>query len=319
MSRLLAVLVLALPLALGLQGTALAVPDDSENEDTGLSLLRQSAAAARAQRYSGTMFTTSGAVLAVRNAPGTGMTIDSRAADPGAPAGGLLAPSDGMLRALGANYRVVESGAGSVCGRAARLVEALRHDGRVAARYWIDTASGIPLRREVLDGQGRIARGEAFVEVTIDAARPLTHLPTPGRLGSGTVAALRSHGWVFPTILPGGLELANAAETGGYLKLGYSDGVSVLSVFVQRGNLDEERLAGWRSQHRDGHTIWIRDPAGLEMIWASGGHVYTVFADAPSDVAAAAVLGLPHEAEPGFWDRFARGADRVLSWVNPFA
>ncbi|GAA3474047.1 sigma-E factor regulatory protein RseB domain-containing protein [Nonomuraea roseola] len=319
MSRLLAVLALALAMALGLQGTAVAVPDDSENEDTGLPLLRQSATAARAQPYSGTMFTTSGAVLAVRNAPGAGMTIDSRAADPGAPAGGMLAPSDGMLRALGANYRVVESGAGSVCGRAARLVEALRHDGKVAARYWIDAASGIPLRREVLDSQGRIARGEAFVEVTIATSRPLAHVSSGGRLSSDAVAALRSRGWTFPAILPGGLELANAAESGGYLKLGYSDGVSVVSVFVQRGNLDEERLAGWRSQRRDGHTIWIRDPAGLEMIWASGGHVYTVFADAPADVAAAAVLGLPHEADPGFWDRFARGADRVLSWVNPFA
>ncbi|MFD1940246.1 MULTISPECIES: sigma-E factor regulatory protein RseB domain-containing protein [Nonomuraea] len=321
MRRLPAVLTLALPMALGLSGAAYAVPDDSENEDTGLPLLRQSAMAARDRPYAGTLFTTAGAVLAVRNTPGTGMTVDARATDPGTPAGGLLAPSDGMLRTLGANYRVVEGRDGNVCGRAARLVEAVRHDGRPAARYWIDTASGILLRREVLDGHGRVAQAEAFVEVTIPTPVPLAHPIAAVRAAQGppTAASLRAQGWSFPSVLPGGFELAGASEGAGYLKLGYSDGVSVVSVFVQRGTLDEERLAGWRSQPRDGNTIWIRDAAGLEMIWASGGHVYTVVADAPSDVAEAAIGGLPHEAEPGFWQRFARGADRVLSWVNPFA
>ncbi|MFE3448601.1 sigma-E factor regulatory protein RseB domain-containing protein [Nonomuraea sp. NPDC059194] len=322
MRRLPAVLALALATSLGSSGTALAVPDDSEIEDPGLPLLRQSATAARERPYTGTLFTTSGAVLAVRNTPGAGMTVDARSTDPGSPAGGLLAPSDGMLRALGANYRVVEARAGSVCGRPARLVEAVRHDGRPAARYWIDAASGVPLRREVLDGHGRVAQAEAFVEVTIPTpvpqARPIAaERPAPGP--SAAAASLRARGWSFPNVLPGGFELADAAESAGYLKLGYSDGVSVVSVFVQRGTLDDEGLAGWRSQLRDGNTIWIRDAAGLERIWASGGHVYTVVADAPPDVAQVAIGGLPHEAGPGFWQRFARGADRVLSWVNPFA
>lgn len=321
MRRLPAVLTLALPMALGLSGAAHAVPDDSENEDTGLPLLRQSALAARERPYAGTLFTTDGAVLAVRNTPGSGMTVDARATDPGTPAGGLLAPSDGMLRTLGANYRVVEARGGSVCGRAARMVEAVRHDGRLAARYWIDAASGIPLRREVLDGHGGVAQAEAFVEVTIPTPVPLAQAIAAERPAPGppTAARLRARGWSFPGVLPGGFELANAAESAGYLKLGYSDGVSVVSVFVQRGILDEERLTGWLSQRRDGNTIWIRDAAELEMIWASGGHVYTVVTDAPADVAKAAIGGLPHEAQPGFWQRFARGADRVLSWVNPFA
>ncbi|MGV9303543.1 sigma-E factor regulatory protein RseB domain-containing protein [Nonomuraea sp. NPDC003727] len=321
MRRLPAVLTLALPMAVGLPGAVHAVPDGSENEDTGLPLLRRSAMAARGQPYEGTLVSTSGAVLAVRNSPGTGMTVDRRAADPGTPAGGLLAPSDGMLRALAANYRVVEAPAGSACGRTARVIQALRHDGRPAARYWVDAASGVPLRREVLDGHGRVAMAEAFVDVTIAAPLPMAQSAPLARtaLGSGTLPALRARGWSLPSVLPGGFELAHAAENDGYLKLGYSDGVSVVSVFVQRGTLDEERLAGWRSRSRDGNTIWIRDAAGREMIWASGGHVYTVVADAPADVVEAAVRGLPHEAEPGFWQRFARGAHRVLSWVNPFA
>jgi hypothetical protein len=130
---------------------------------------------------------------------------------------------------------------------------------------------------------------------------------------------LFARGWRFPRALPGHLELFAADNTSpGYLYLGYSDGLSVVSVFIQSGVLDEERLRGWHAEQRSGHTIWIRDSAGQETIWASGGHVYTVFADAPADMVDAVVAALPHEPVPDLWTRLGRGANRLLSWVNPF-
>lgn len=320
MIRLPAVLLLALLVLLGQSGQAWATPDDAESEDTGLPLLRKSAQAGRLQSYSGTLFSTSGKVVRVSNSSG-GMSVDRRAVDPATLEGGLLAPSEGMLRTLAANFQVLVAGGATACGRSARLVEALRSDGRPAARFWIDDVSGLLLRREVLDGSGRVAGAEAFVDVDIAVARdlPPAAAGSAPAVDSDALARLRAGGWQFPNLLPGRLELFDAGEAEGFLKLGYSDGLSVVSVFVQRGRLDEERLKGWRSQRSDGHTIWVRESAGLELIWASGGHVYTVFADAPADVVEAAVAGLPHEAEPGFWARLGRGADRVLSWVNPFA
>ncbi|MGW4424177.1 sigma-E factor regulatory protein RseB domain-containing protein [Streptosporangium sp. NPDC004631] len=332
-----ATLILAAVMLLGLVvgGPAHAAPpDDAENnEDTGLPLLREAAVAARTRGYAGTQYVTTwgrsgsfSSVLEVRNVPGRGLTVHAQPSnltervDPGTPAGSMSAPSEVMLEVLARNYRVVVAGRDQVCGRPARLVHALRADGTVAARYWLDEAGGPVLRRELLDGHGRIVHAGAFVDLTLDPARRVVGPAlTVGGFDLAETSRLSAQGWSFPDALPGRLELfaAHAAPTG-YLYLGYSDGLSVVSVFIQPGVLDEERLRGWHPQQRNGHTIWMRNSAEQETIWASGGHVYTVFADAPADLVDAAVAALPHESEPGLWTRLGRGAHRLLSWVNPF-
>ncbi|AWS46689.1 hypothetical protein DKM19_40745 [Streptosporangium sp. 'caverna'] len=310
-----------------------APPDEAESEDTGLHLLREAAIAGRTRGYSGTQYVTtwgrSGAVssvLEVRNVPGRGLMMHSRpsdpvqTADPGTPAGGMTSPSEFMLEVLARNYRVVAAGRGRACGRPARLANVLRQDGTVAARYWLDEAGGLVLRRELLDGHGKVVHAGAFVDLTLDPARKgAVPVMTTGGFSLTEVPRLFAGGWHFPRALPGRLELFAAHNTSpGYLYLGYSDGLSVVSVFIQSGVLDEERLQGWHAEQRSGHTIWIRDSAGQETIWASGGHVYTVFADAPADMVDAAVAALPHEPVPDLWTRLGRGASRLLSWVNPF-
>jgi sigma-E factor negative regulatory protein RseB len=156
----------------------------------------------------------------------------------------------------------------------------------------------------------------------------------PGDTDAGLdLALLRQDGWSFPMSLPRRMRLVVAEErradgtmeTGGdpspgadYVHLGYSDGASVLSVFIQRGRLDAGRLANWHVQERNGHTIWVQGSGGTNAIWSSGDYVYTVLADAPADMVDAAVAALPHEGEPGFWQRLTRGMDRVLAWANPF-
>lgn len=325
--------VMLLGLVMGSPAYAAAPPDDAESEDTGLHLLREAAIAGRAREYSGTQYVTTwsrsgpvSSVLEVRNVPGQGLTTHTppsdlaQKVDPGTPAGGMSSPSEVMLEVLARNYRVVTAGRGHACGRPARLVHILRADGTVAARYWLDEAGGLMLRREFLDGHGRVVNAGAFVDLTLGSAgKGTAPAMATGGLALAEVPRLLAGGWRFPRTLPGRLELFAAHNSSpGYLYLGYSDGLSVVSVFIQSGVLDEERLQGWHAEQRSGHTLWIRDSAGQEAIWTSGGHVYTVFADAPADMVDAAVAALPHEPVPDLWTRLGRGANRLLSWVSPF-
>ena len=101
------------------------------------------------------------------------------------------------------------------------------------------------------------------------------------------------------------------------LDLGYSDGLSVVSVFVQRGTLDARSMTGWHKATRGGRTVYLRDTVQQRAMWASRGYVFTVLADAPPPVVDSAVAALPH-GSTGFWGRIGRGMDRLTSWVNPF-
>jgi sigma-E factor negative regulatory protein RseB len=101
------------------------------------------------------------------------------------------------------------------------------------------------------------------------------------------------------------------------LGLGYSDGLSVVSVFEQRGHL-AARLDGWRKATVNGHEIFVAEPDQRSLTWSSRGMVYTVMADAPAGTVDAVVGVLPHDAPAGFWKRMSRGMARLASWVNPF-
>ena len=60
------------------------------------------------------------------------------ASEPGAQPGDVLGVTEETLGLLSANYQVVTAGAGSACDRPATIVEALRGDGTVAAKFWLD-------------------------------------------------------------------------------------------------------------------------------------------------------------------------------------
>jgi sigma-E factor negative regulatory protein RseB len=132
--------------------------------------------------------------------------------------------------------------------------------------------------------------------------------------------ALRSRGWLVPAALPGGLSLFTGAETqadsGAVLDLGYSDGLSMVSVFEQRGKLPAT-LPGWRKIKTGGHVVFTLPDQRL-LTWSGHGIVFTMVADAPSQSVDAAVGALPHDGPTGFWKRMSRGLVRVASWVNPF-
>ncbi len=82
------------------------------------------------------------------------------------------------------------------------------------------------------------------------------------------------------------------------LDLGYSDGLSVVSVFEQRGNL-AAKLAGWQKITVAGHVIYAAEPDQRSLTWASRGMVYTVMADAPAQTVDTVIGVLPHDKPPG--------------------
>lgn len=350
-AALLAVIVLSVAFVTPCRGTVRQSPSGSD--EAALKLLRRSAEAARTCPYTGVQFVsawsgagTSTSLVDVAHRPGHGTTMRVRdtGSDPSggaytlddpsqeaAPAGGLSGPTDEQLSLLTRNYTVHPADdtgePTSVGGRAADVVEVRRADGTAAARFWIDRSEHLLLRREILDPAGHLVQTSAFVSVDfqhddLDRSAAAAKPPWGDRLGTPQVAALRRSGWPVPRSLPGGLSLYAARRAGAasapVLHLGYSDGLSVVSLFVQRGRLDDARLPGWRRVERNRGVLYVSGTVQQRLMWAAGGYVYTVIADAPSDATARVVAALPHESRPGFWARIGHGLSRVLSWVNPF-
>jgi sigma-E factor negative regulatory protein RseB len=334
---------------------------------TGMRLLGQAVIAGRMISYRGVQVVSwlapggSGAWLG----QGTVMTTMNVLHRTGQPPDGVLGLTPTLVRLLRSHYAVLYTGPGSAAGRPASIVELLRPDGDVAALFWLDKATALPLRRELFDDEARMTSVTGFAGLTVHShgtqpattgtqpavtgTQPATTGTQPvatnsqpvansqsatatpglapsarswsGQLGTGQLAALRAQGWPIPAAMPGGLTLFNATQsvtaTGRVVALAYSDGLSVVSLFVQRGKLPAS-LPGWRQTKLSGQPLFLRNPAEPDLTWSASGYVYTVVAAAPAATLAGVVDSLPHQIRPGFWTRMGRGAKRLLSWANPF-
>ena len=233
-----------------------------------------------------------------------------------------------MLALLGQHYVAVYRGTGAADGRVAAIVEVYRFDGTLAARYWLDSRTMVPLRREVFDSSDELVSDDAFVKVRIGAlaGHPAA---TAASTASGPawvtvsspaslLASLAGQGWQLPATLSGTLPLYAASWSGSgsgqVTDLEYSDGLNVISLFVQRGTLAAS-MPGWRPMSLDGRHVYV---SGHSVTWAGHGLVYTMIADAPPATVTAAVTGLPDGGQPGLVDRLKRGADRLAHLVDPF-
>jgi sigma-E factor negative regulatory protein RseB len=249
---------------------------------------------------------------------------------------GVLGVTAPLIRLLKSHYLVAYAGTGSADNRTAQVVEAWRADGSIAARFWLDDATKLPLEREVFDTAAHVIGQDVFIDVSFTAAgaspqraaaasasaRVSASPPGPWTdpFSRRQLLALRDGGWQVPAELPGRLSLFTGAktqaDTGAVLDLGYSDGLSVVSVFEQRGKLPAT-LAGWRKTKAGGHVVFAL-PDQRTLTWGGHGMVFTMVADAPSQTVDAVVGALPHDGPAGFWKRMSRGLVRVASWVNPF-
>jgi sigma-E factor negative regulatory protein RseB len=319
-------------------------PSDAQ----ALALLERASLAPATVAYRGVQFVSAWSaagstslVVEVDHRPGqgttvqTGATTQNAAAETFIPAGGTepsILGGGTALQRLASNYTIVLAGRRSVTGRAADLVEARwPGSGRPAARFWLDTATGLVLRREVYDEDGRTTRASAFVEIVVGkTSSSQQHLPRAmAQAWSETVdysdrAAMTSRGWHCPAELPGALDLVDARRGGDtdapILHLSYSDGLATVSLFEQRGRLDAENLEGYRREEADGRAVYVRDGMPQRVVWSAQGTVFTVVADAPASTVDKVVAALPHDPVEGGggWHRLGRGFERVASWFNPF-
>jgi len=232
----------------------------------------------------------------------------------------MLGISPRLVALLTANYRVAAVGWGQVAGRPAQMVTARRRDGKLAARFWLDKATALPLRRETFDGQGHVVSDVAFVALTVgpSAARPAS--VAPRQWVTARPARLHAQGWPVPGPLPGNLGLLGAREgitaAGPVVDLDYSDGLSLVSLFLQRGHLPSG-LTGWSRVAIGGSPVYADDSEGQTFAWSAHGFVYTLVATAPPQTVARVVAGLPHDGSPGLVARLRQGLHRLLSWFSP--
>lgn len=312
-------------------------------DDEARAILERAASAPEMTSYQGVQFVSAwssgGAVsdvLDVAHVAGQGTTVRSTSttASPGRSvslqSGVPSIAGAGAVGVLASHFSLSVRGADEVAGRAVDVVAARRpgapahaHD---AARFWLDRDTGLVLRREVYDRRGRITRASAFVRVRTGPGTATTPVRPAGTawsasLGPDAVRRLRAHDWHLPARLPGRLTLVDARRGGaggGIVHLSFSDGIASVSVFEQRGRLDTSAMAGHEREIVEGSSVWVRGRAPSRSVWASGGTVYTVVADAPERTVHRVVAALPHGSDgTDPMDRLGRGLGRVASWFNP--
>lgn len=304
-----------------------------------LQLLETAAHAARTRAWRGTQQVTStrdgeprSTVLQLEHTPGTGSSVRVLSQSDEALAPDLL--DEKLLRLLAEHYDLRVVGHGACAGRAAALVDVRRPGrqgaGALAARFWLDRATGLVLRRDLLDEAGALVRSSAFVTMTVAAAQrpaavtaaPL--VPTGEHLDDDALGALERAGWPVVRRLPSGFELFEArlhdASGGEVLQLSYSDGLSTLSLFVQEGDLPEDTAGSPRTM--GAATVWVSRRTPEQVVWSGDDRTWTLVSDAPESAVEEAVMVLPHLPRPdrdeGVPAKVWRGMSRAGSWLNPF-
>lgn len=261
---------------------------------------------------------------------GTGQSYQSADLDGQSPEG-VLGVTQTLVKLLEAHYVVtLNPGVTQVDSRSAQIVEVWRVDGSLAAQFWLDEATDLPLQRQVFTDSASLKSAhmislDAFNEVQFGApAQMPAAVSAAAGMSSMTprvLLALNGHGWVVKPTMPGGLSLFSGGETststGPVLDLAYSDGLFVVSVFEQRGKLASD-LSGWQKVKLGGQVVYAVEPDEPSLAWSGRGVVYTLIADAPAQTVAAAVGALPHDEPPGFWKRLSHGFARLAHLANPF-
>lgn len=202
------------------------------------------------------------------------------------------APPPGIMPPPAHHWQLSESH-DTLLGHAVTLVHAATGSGRVAERLSFDDATGLLLRREVLDGRGRVERSVGFVQLAVSSSTPVP-LIEPSPAGTTPRARPVPAGYHAPASPGAGFELVGRyRDASGAVQLFYSDGLFGVTVREQRGALDWAALpTGGTAVELAGHrTRRYVLPSADVVVWERGGVVYTCVSDAPDDDFEAMVKG----------------------------
>jgi sigma-E factor negative regulatory protein RseB len=158
-----------------------------------------------------------GQTLTQTQASGVGASIQSyMSADPdGQSPEGVLGVTTTLIRLLEDHYVVGYAGSASADNRAAQVVEAWRGDGSLAARFWLDTATKLPLEREVFDPAARVINEGHFINVQIGRSGATTSCATfaPARAATQPAIQRASQPAAQPAIQRASQPAAQPADT----------------------------------------------------------------------------------------------------------
>jgi sigma-E factor negative regulatory protein RseB len=221
----------------------------------------------------------------------------------------VVDPTGGDLPDPASHWRLSARAGAEVAGRPTTEVVASRRDGTVAQRIFVDDATGLLLRRDVLDRGGAIERSLVFTDVEVGPATTEVTAPAGLRAERSSTIATVPDGYRAPSALGGSALVTRAKHPDGVL-LYYSDGLFSTSVFEQRGSLDWSALpdGGTTTEVRGTTARRYSEPSATVLVWERDGVVYTCVSDAPADVFTASVGDL---TGPGR-NAIERAADFVL-------
>jgi MucB/RseB family protein len=325
--------------------TTVATGDAKERR--ALTLLRRSVRVGASLGFTGTQTVTTwhdqGAtseVLDVVQRAGGGRTVTARGVAGSADgarsivrtpvADGSVGPASRALDALAAAWELRPATRTTVAGRDATEVVAAR-GAHVGARMWVDDDTGLLLRQDVLDDAGRLHRMSTYLDLRIGGPAPASpQAGSPATAGWSHVVGpvelqrWRTAGHPCPETLPGGYRLldvrSDQAADGPVLQLVYGDGLSAISVFLQSGTLDDDRLTGLTEVDRDAGVFWERHGWPELVVWQSGRTVITAVADAEPTDLRIALSAFPGQRS-GFQERGTLGSlqdamGSALAWFR---
>ncbi|MEX1008447.1 MAG: hypothetical protein WD271_11450 [Acidimicrobiia bacterium] len=179
----------------------------------------------------------------------------------------------------------------AIVGRPTQLVEATRRNGAAVQRLYLDTDTGLLLRREVLDARGHVQRSLEFLQLTV-ASGPELQAPT-GVSARNAVPLDEVPAGYETTGTPSGYVLVGRSRHPNGVELVYADGLFSVSVLEQRGELDWDALPrGGVATEVDGNRARRYSEPGVDVIlWEHDGTVFTAVSDAPADVIDAMIAG----------------------------
>jgi negative regulator of sigma E activity len=212
----------------------------------------------------------------------------------------------------------------SVAGRAATPV-VIERAGKpsVRERLFFDQASGLLLRRDQFDENGRLVRRVAFTEIS--APQPA---PVPSVVGVPRASSKPANRgpWALREV-PDDLNapkrigddfvlLGMYGQPGGSTQLYYSDGLVGLSVFETAGELAWGDLpAGGRSTTLGGTRARVYPTAaGSAVVWEQNDVTYTCVTDGPMDEVAGVAADFARSDEPSTLDDIGRYVTGPFSW-----